>query len=156
VKKRQRKRGRRSGCLLRIRRGMSKPPLPSVILANMQSLKYKMDGVRSRLTYQRDIKNCNILCFTELWLTDDTDNIELVGLSMHRQDRGATSGMTRGGGVCLFVNNSWCTMSNIKGVSRYCSPEVEYLMLSTTLSTKRVLIYIIRSRLFTTTDQCWH
>ena len=35
----------------------------------------------------------------------------------------------RGLGVCLFVNNSWCTMSNIKEVSRYFSPEVEYLMI---------------------------
>ena len=26
-------------------------------------------------------------------------------------------------GVCL-VNNSWCAMSNIKEVSRYCLPEV--------------------------------
>ena len=32
--------------------------------------------------------------------------------------------------MCLFVNNSWCAMSNIKEVSRYCSPEVEYLMIS--------------------------
>ena len=27
-----------------------------------------------------------------------------------------------------FVNNSWCTIS--KEVSRFCSPEVEYLMIS--------------------------
>uniref|UniRef100_A0A8C8M769 SMB domain-containing protein n=1 Tax=Oncorhynchus tshawytscha TaxID=74940 RepID=A0A8C8M769_ONCTS len=30
------------------------------------------------LSYQRDIKNCNILCFTEMWLNNDTDNIELA------------------------------------------------------------------------------
>ena len=49
---------------------------------------------------------------------------------MFRQDRGATSGKTSGGGVCLFVNNSWCAMSNIKEGSRFCAPEVEYLMIS--------------------------
>ena len=65
-----------------------------------------------------------------MWLNNDTDNIELAGFSMYRQNRYATSGKTRGGGVCLFVNNSWCAMYNIKGVSRYCSPEVEYLMIS--------------------------
>ena len=54
------------------------------------------------------------------------DNIELAGFSMHRQDREAT----RGGVVCLFVNINWCAMSNTKEVSRYCSPEVEYLMIS--------------------------
>ena len=49
---------------------------------------------------------------------------------MHQQNRDATSHKTRGGEVCLFVNNSWCAMSNIKEVSRYCAPEVEYLMIS--------------------------
>ena len=49
---------------------------------------------------------------------------------MFWQNRDATSGKTRGGGVCLFVNNSWCAMSNIKEVSRYCLPEVEYLMIN--------------------------
>ena len=32
--------------------------------------------------------------------------------------------------MCLFVNNSWCAMSNIKEFSRYCSPEVENRMIS--------------------------
>ena len=56
-----------------------------------------------RLSHQQDIKNCNILCFTEMWLNEETDNIELAGFSMHRQNRDATSGKTRDGGVCLFV-----------------------------------------------------
>ena len=32
--------------------------------------------------------------------------------------------------MCIFVNNSWCTKYNIKEVSRLCSHEVEYLMIS--------------------------
>ena len=47
---------------------------------------------------------------------------------MYRQDRTTASGKTRGGGLCIFVNNSWFTIS--KEVSSYCSPEVEYLMIS--------------------------
>ena len=58
------------------------------------------------------------------------DNIQLAGFSVHRQDRTAASSKTRGGGLCLFVNNSWCTKSDINEVSRFCSPEVEYLMIS--------------------------
>ena len=61
-------------------------------------------------------------------MTDDTINIQLAGYTLHRQDRTAASGKTRGGSLCIFVNNSWCTIS--KEVSRYCSPEVEYLMIS--------------------------
>ena len=67
--------------------------------------------------------NCNTFCFTESLLNNDMDNVQLAGFSVHRQDRTATSGKTRGGGVCLFVNNSWCAMSNIKEVSRFCAPD---------------------------------
>ena len=117
-------------CLVRICRRVVKPPLPYVLFANVQSLENKLDYLRLRLSYQRDIKNCNILCFTETWPNDDMDNIELAGLSVFRQDRAVTSGKTRRWGMCLFVSNCWCAMSNIKDVSRYCSPEVEYLILS--------------------------
>jgi hypothetical protein len=47
---------------------------------------------------------------------------------LYRHDRIAASGKTRGGGLCIFVNNSWCTIS--KEVLRFCSPDVEYLMIS--------------------------
>ena len=93
MKKRRRYRGRRSGCFARIRQWVSNHPLPSVLLTNVQSLDNKMDELRSRLSYQWDIKNCNILCFTKLWLNDVLANIELAVFSVHRG---------------LFVNNSWC------------------------------------------------
>jgi ribosome assembly protein 1 len=98
--------GWRLGCIVRIcRRGVN-PPLPSILLANVQSLENQLDDLHSRLSYQRDIKNCNIIYFTESWLNDESDNIQLAGFSVHRQDRTAQSGKTRGGGVCLFINNS--------------------------------------------------
>ena len=48
-------------------------------------------------TEKRDIKTCNILCFTESWLTDDIKNIQLAGYTLYRQGRTAASGKTRGG-----------------------------------------------------------
>ncbi|XP_055722390.1 uncharacterized protein LOC129813847 isoform X2 [Salvelinus fontinalis] len=60
----------------------------------MQSLDNKLDEVRSRISYQRDIKNCNILCFTESWLNDDMD-IQLARYTLHRQDRTAHSDCRR-------------------------------------------------------------
>jgi hypothetical protein len=130
VKKRRRKRGRSSGCLLRIHRRASKLPWPSILLANMQSLENKTDDLRLQLADQWNIKNCNILCFTESWLNDDTDNIELEGFSMHRQNREAKSGKTRGGGVCLFVNNSWCwclILKKSRGIAWLISCSPHYL-----------------------------
>jgi hypothetical protein len=82
-------------------RRASKRSMSSVLLANVQSLKNVIDDLLLRLSYQWDIKNCNMLCFTEMWLNKETDNIELAGFSMHWQNRDATSGKTRGGGVCL-------------------------------------------------------
>jgi hypothetical protein len=89
LKKRQKYRGQRSGCLVRIHRQVDNPPLLSVLLANKQSLDNKLDDLRWRPSHQQDIKNCNILCFTESWLNDDTDNIQLAGFSVPRQDKTA-------------------------------------------------------------------
>ena len=50
----------------------------------MQSLDNKIDELLGRLNCQRDIKNCNILCFTESWLNDDNINIQLAGYTMYR------------------------------------------------------------------------
>jgi hypothetical protein len=55
----------------------------------------------SRLSHQRDLKNCNILCFSESWLNKDMDNIHLAGFSMHRQGQTAALGKVKGEGVCL-------------------------------------------------------
>jgi hypothetical protein len=94
ILKRKWHRGRRAGCLVRTRRRpLRKLPLLSTLLTNVQTLVNKLDKVRSRISYQRDIKNCNILCFTESWLNDDMD-IQLAGYTLHRQDRTAHSSKT--------------------------------------------------------------
>lgn len=75
------------GYLTRLRQRVDKPPLLSVLLANVQSLKNKLDELRLRWSYQRDLKNCNILCFSESWLNKDMVNVNLDCFSIHRQER---------------------------------------------------------------------
>lgn len=58
-RKRQRKRGRRAGNLTKLRRQVHKLPLPSVL----QSLETKLDELCSKLSYQQDLKNWNILFY---------------------------------------------------------------------------------------------
>ena len=70
--------------------------VPSVLLVNVQLLENKLDDLRLRLSYQRDIKTL-LSYFTETWLNDDTDHTELAGFSVHWQDTAATSDKTRGG-----------------------------------------------------------
>ncbi len=62
-------RGRRAGIRDRLRNKAHSPPLPSILLANVQSLENKMDDLRARTSFQRDIRDCNILCLSETWLS---------------------------------------------------------------------------------------
>ncbi len=68
-RRRRKHRGRRAGIRNRLRKRAHSPPLPSILLANVQSLENKMDDLRARISFQRDIRDCNIFCLTETWLT---------------------------------------------------------------------------------------
>ncbi|CDR18940.1 unnamed protein product [Oncorhynchus mykiss] len=129
-KKRLRKRRKRSGLLVRLRRRAHRAPLPSMLLANVQSLDNKVDEIRARVAFQRDIRDCNVLCFTETWLTGETvsESVQPAGFSMHRADRNKhLSGKKRGGGVCFMVNETWCGHNNIQELKSFCSPDLEFL-----------------------------
>ncbi|KAI4896487.1 hypothetical protein NFI96_008190 [Prochilodus magdalenae] len=52
--------------------------------------------------------------------------IMLQGLTAHRADRAAASLKTKGGGLCVFVNDRWCTRSTV--VEHGCSPDVEFMV----------------------------
>ncbi len=123
-------RGRRAGIRNRLRKRAHSPPLPSILLANVRSLENKMDDLRARISFQRDIRDCNILCLTETWLTPtvpDTAVTPSDNFSVLRMDRTAEAGKTKGGGVCFMINKKWCDPRNISILSRSCSPHLEHL-----------------------------
>ncbi len=129
-RRRKKHRGRRAGIRNRLRKRAHSPPLPSILLANVQSLENKMDDLRARISFQRDIRDCNILCLTETWLTPtvpDTAVTPSDNFSVLRMDRTAEAGKTKGGGVCFFINKKWCDPRNISILSRSCSPHLEHL-----------------------------
>ncbi len=89
-----------------------------------------MDDLRARISFQRDIRDCNILCLTETWLTPtvpDTAVTPSDNFSVLRMDRTAEAGKIKGGGVCFFINKKWCDPRNISILSRSCSPHLEHL-----------------------------
>src|SRR4029434_1855763 len=67
-RRRRKQRGKRAGILCRSRTRYCNPPLPSILLANVQSLDNKMDELHARTNFQQDIANCCVLAFTETWL----------------------------------------------------------------------------------------
>lgn len=60
-----------AGVRNRLRCKANHPPLPSILLANVQSLENKLDDIRARTTFQWYIRDCNIICFTETPLVPD-------------------------------------------------------------------------------------
>ncbi len=69
LRKRRRKRGKRAGVLVRLRRRPLRPPLPTILLANVQSLDNKLCELRARISYQRETRDCCIICLTETWMS---------------------------------------------------------------------------------------
>lgn len=108
---RRRKRGKRAGVWARLKANPFYPPLPAIFLSNARSIRNKMDEIRLQLTTQRAICNCCCMIFSETWLDSTTPDaaIELAGRTAYRADRTADSGKKTGGGLCIYINNSWCT-----------------------------------------------
>lgn len=103
----KKRRGTRAGVQNRLRQQAHRAPLPSILLANVQSLENKLDDLRARVTFQRDVRDCNILCFTETWLTPTVPDRVVTPLDSFLVfciDRMAESNKTKGGGVCFMVN----------------------------------------------------
>ena len=108
-RRRKTKRGSRAGLLVRLRKRENRPPLPSILLANVQSIENKLDQLRSRIAFQRDIKNCNVFILTETWLNPAIPDSAIVpeGFTIFRQDQTVNSGKSKGGGVCIMINKNW-------------------------------------------------
>ena len=129
---RRRSRGKRGGVKHALRARVHKPPLPSIMVANVQSLNdEKVDDLRLRCAFERDIRNCNIFLFTETWLNPskaDHSIKPMENLSVYRSDRTFEESKKEiGGGVAVMVNEGWCHSGNITVLRRFCSPEVEIL-----------------------------
>lgn len=130
----RRKRGKRAGALVRLRRRGFRTPLPSIHLANVRSLTNKTDEILLLTRTNKDFSNSAALCFTETWLNDSIldSALHLPGFQLFRADRVAEStGKTRGGGLCFYINEGWCTdittlkkmcFSNVEALSINCKP----------------------------------
>ena len=121
-KQQRRRRGRWSGLLVRLPRRAHHSPLPSILLASVQSLDNKVGEIRVRVAFQRDIRDCIILCFTETWLTREmlSESVHPPGFFTHRADRNKhLLGKKKGGVVCLMINELWCDHKNIQELKSF-------------------------------------
>ena len=128
---RQRKRGKRGGVRQRFRRQSTRPPLPCVILGNVRSLRSKMDDLHASVKYLNEYRESSMMCFTETWLDDtiDDQHVSVDGFGVPvRADRTGASGKTKGGGLCIYMNDRWCNNHVVR--QTICTPDIELLSIS--------------------------
>lgn len=90
---RLRKRGKRGGTRCRVRKRPFKPPLPTILMSNVRSLRNKMDLLHARCHIFRDI--C-IIALSKTWLKESVSDAEvsLDNFTIIRSDRTRLSGRT--------------------------------------------------------------
>ena len=122
------KKGSRSGIFARFRRRPYRPPLPVLLLSNVRSLQHKMDELQLMIQTNKDYSDCSAICLTETWLDQSVPDqaVILPGFTLHRADRSfKLLRKAKGGGVCIMINEHWCT--NSTELTHVCSPHFEYL-----------------------------
>ncbi|KAK7882241.1 hypothetical protein WMY93_028415 [Mugilogobius chulae] len=102
------------------------------MLANVRSLRNKIDELQAHCNLQWAYKEANLICITETWLDHTITDAELFldgfGVPLRADRDNAKSGKKIGGGLCVYVNTSWSRTANIR--ETYCSPDVELLCVS--------------------------
>ncbi len=128
---RRRKRGKRAGLLVKSRQRGLRTPLPSIHLANLRSLANKSDELQLLTRTNKDFLNSAVLSFTETWLNGAIPDsaLHLSGFQLFRADRVTeSSGKTRGGGLCFYINEGWCT--DVTVLKKMCCPNLEALFIN--------------------------
>lgn len=117
-----------AGTLARLRKQAHRPPLPSLLLTNARTLAPKINELQLQIATYSLIQNCCVMIFTETLLHNSiTDTaMQLSGWTFHQQDRTLDSPKKRGGGLCIYILNAWCSDSRI--VYNHCSPDLECLV----------------------------
>ena len=128
------RRGKKKGGIkARLKREKFKQrPLPSIILANVRSLRNKMDELQANVNHMHEYRSASILAFTETWLNknDEESTTHIDGFAPPlRLDRDSErTGKQHGGGVCLYVNTRWCSTVVVR--EKLCTPDIELLAVS--------------------------
>lgn len=124
---RKQKRGCRGGIRARLRKQPLKPPLSSIFLTNARSIAHKINKQDLLTAANGSIRDFSVSIITEMWLHPAIPDVlvHLANHTLHRWDCNSTLGRKRGGDICIYIHNGWCTQSHIIG--NHCSPDIERL-----------------------------
>ncbi len=128
-----RKRGKRGGIRLKLKKlGFKRIPLPSIILANVQSLRRKINELQANVRCLREYRDACMIALTETWLNGKDCDTELsldgFGAPLRLDRDPPVTGKSQGGGVCLYVNNRWAKTVIVR--EEMCTADIELLTVS--------------------------
>ncbi len=127
----RRRRGKRAGVLVRLRRRRLRTLLPGIFLSNVHSLCNKMDEFQLLVGKNRDFSSSSVLCFMETWLCGLIldSALQLAGFQLFRADRDTQlSVKTKVGGICFYIHSGWC--KDLTLIQQHCSPDLEYFFIN--------------------------
>lgn len=124
--------GCRAGKKLREKKRRFRPAVPSDTMGNLRSISNKTDELSAVTRYQREYKDSYLLIFSESWLTPNIPDSAVIMDNFHllRADRTADSGKKHGGGLAVYVNERWCKPEHCTIKERFCSRDIELLLLA--------------------------
>ena len=101
----RRKRGKRGGLKARLRRRPTRPPLPSIVFLNAQSLRKKMDELHIKTRTHNVFRETCVIACCETWLNASVPDHDVLldGFSLYRSDRTKASGKEGGGKDFAFT-----------------------------------------------------
>ena len=125
----RRRRGKRAGLRVWLRKRGHRPPLPTMMMGNVRSIRNKIDELAAQCRFNQEYCDTSLICLTETWLeSKDADGtVQLDNFNLIRGDR-VSSTKSQGGGVGIYINNRWC--KNVTLQHAYCDTNVELLTIS--------------------------
>lgn len=91
--------------------------LPAIALANLlRSSLNKREELSTLLKFNQPYQQSSLLCFTETWLTEDTE-LQLNNSNIIHFDRDVLrTGKSIGGRLCMAVNSKWATNFTVREI----------------------------------------
>ena len=110
-----------------------------MILSNVRSLRPKapnttFDELQANVSLFNEFRDSCMLCFTETWfcqnISDDSVSLKGFGTPIRCNRDIGVSGKTRGGGVCVYINEAWCSRSHVHTRKVLNTPDLDLLSIS--------------------------
>lgn len=97
------------------------------LLSNTQSLRNKTDELQAHVRFHHEFRDACLLAITETWLANrDLDSVVAIdgfGAPLRLDRDAGVTGLSRGGGMCLYVNQRYC--KNVLVREKLCAKDVE-------------------------------